>query len=75
MAGAKEDKGKATDALGAMVAVVPIVLATDMGTLRDSNEREIACVLQKILQINKNTSVLERAIHQSTDFKRPVYGL
>ena len=35
MAGGNKYKGKATDALGAMVVVVPIVRATDMGTLQD----------------------------------------
>ena len=50
MAGAKEENGEATETLGAMVAVVPIVRAMDMDALQDpKNQREIACVSQKIL--------------------------
>ena len=38
MARSNEDKGKATDALGAMVAAVPLVRAASLGALRDPEQ-------------------------------------
>ena len=35
-----KDKGKATDALGAMVAAVPIVRAADLGTETQDNQKQ-----------------------------------
>ena len=38
MAGSNKDKGKATDALGAMVAAVPVVRAAGLGAQRDPEQ-------------------------------------
>ena len=38
MAVANKDKGKAADALGAMVAAVPVVWAASLGALRDPKQ-------------------------------------
>ena len=40
MAGGNKDKVKATDALGAMVAAVPIVRAADLGTETQDNQKK-----------------------------------
>ena len=41
MARGNEDKGKATNALGAMVAAVPIVRAVDLGTETQDNQTSL----------------------------------
>ena len=66
MTGGNKDKGKATDVLGAMVAAVPIVRATDVGTETQSN-------LQVLTGRAKQSTSLRTLKDQSTDFKRPVY--
>jgi hypothetical protein len=38
MAGSNKDKGKATDALGAMVTAVPVVRAAGLGAQRDPEQ-------------------------------------
>ena len=38
MAGSNKDKGKVTDVLGAMVAVVPVVRTAALGILRDPEQ-------------------------------------
>ena len=65
MARSNEDKGKATDALGAMVAAVPLVRAASLGALRDP--KQAWSLGQKA-----------RAIYKSRPegpSNKPVYGL
>ena len=68
MARGNKDKGKVTEKLSAMVAAVPIVRATDLGTETQSN-------LQSLTGRAEQSTSLQTSKDQSTDFKIPVYGL
>ena len=64
MAGGNKDKGKATDALSAMVVAVLIVWAADLGTETQRN-------LQVSAGRAEQSISLRTLKDQSTDFKRP----
>ena len=68
MAGSNKDKGEASDALGVMVAAVPIVWAADLGTETQTN-------LQVSTGRAKQSTILWTLKDQSVDFNKTVYGL